>query len=58
LLLSCLNSPTLESDFIIDLIKEWAPSFQYIKRLKNLEEFASADEAKSLKNLVFQRVVT
>ena len=55
LLLSCLNSPNLESNFIIDLIKEWAPSFEYVKRLDNLEEFASVDEAKSLKNLVFQR---
>ena len=55
LLLSCLNSPNLESDFIIKLIKEWAPSFKYLKRLDNLEEFKSIDEAKSLKNLVFQR---
>lgn len=57
LLLSCLNSPELESDFIIDLMKEWAPSFEFIKRLPNLEEFASADENKSLKNLVFQRKI-
>jgi len=55
LLLSCLNSPNLESDFIIDLIKEFSPSFEYVQRLENLEEFRSADEAKSLKNLVFQR---
>ena len=57
LLLSCLNSPNLESSFIIDLIQEWAPSFKFVKRLDNLEEFASVDEAKSLKNLEFQRVV-
>ena len=55
LLLSCLNSPDLESEFIIDMMKEWAPSFQFVKRLENLEEFASADEKRSLKNLVFQR---
>jgi 23S rRNA (cytosine1962-C5)-methyltransferase len=55
LLLSCLNSPELESDFIINMIKEHAPSFKFIKRLDNLKEFASADETKSLKNLVFQR---
>jgi len=36
-------------------MKEWAPSFKFVKRLENLEEFKSADEAKSLKNLVFQR---
>ena len=55
LLLSCLNSPELESNFIIDMIKEHAPSFKFVKRLDNLKEFASADETKSLKNLVFQR---
>jgi 23S rRNA (cytosine1962-C5)-methyltransferase len=37
------------------MIKEHAPSFKFIKRLDNLKEFASADETKSLKNLVFQR---
>ena len=57
LLLSCLNSPDLESAFIIDMIKQWAPSFKYVKRLDNLEDFASADENRSLKNLVFQREV-
>ena len=55
LLLSCLNSPELESDFIIDMIKEHAPSFKFVKRLDNLKEFASANETKSLKNLIFQR---
>jgi 23S rRNA (cytosine1962-C5)-methyltransferase len=55
LLLSCLNSPELESSFIIDMIQEWAPSFKFVKRLENVEEFKSADENKSLKNLVFQR---
>jgi 23S rRNA (cytosine1962-C5)-methyltransferase len=55
ILLSCLNSPNLESDFIIDLMKEWSPSFKFIERLENVEEFKSVDEARSLKNLVFQR---
>jgi len=55
LLLSCLNAPELESNFIIDMMQEWAPSFKYVKRLENLEEFKSANEDKSLKNLVFQR---
>ncbi len=56
ILLSCLNSPNLESDFITNLIKEFAPDFQYIKQLENLKEFASKDETRSLKNLVFQKV--
>jgi len=55
ILLSCLNSPDLKSDFIIDLVKKFAPSFKYQKRLENLKEFKSADEEKSLKNLVFFR---
>ena len=58
ILLSCLNSPELESDFIIDMIKEWAPSFKFEKRLENLEEFKALDEDKSLKNLVFKRKAT
>ena len=57
ILLSCLNSPNLESNFIIELIKEWSPSFGFVKKLENLEEFASSDEEKSLKNLVFQRKI-
>jgi 23S rRNA (cytosine1962-C5)-methyltransferase len=55
LLLSCLNAPNLESSFIIDLIKEWAPEFEFKERLANVKEFASADEDRSLKNLVFVR---
>ncbi|QOP41509.1 class I SAM-dependent methyltransferase [Sulfurimonas marina] len=55
ILLSCLNSPDLESEFIINMIKRHAPSFKFVKRLDNLEEFKSADEARSLKNLVFIR---
>ncbi|MFT7860181.1 MAG: class I SAM-dependent methyltransferase [Sulfurimonas sp.] len=57
-LLSCLNSPELESSFIIEMMEKFAPSFQFVKRLDNLEEFKSADETRSLKNLVFQRVST
>jgi len=55
ILLACLNSPDLESNFIIQLIQELAPSFKFIKRLENLKEFKSLDEERSLKNLVFQR---
>ena len=54
-LLACLNSPDLDVDFIKALIKELSPSFKFVKRLPNLEEFASSDEERSLKNLVFQR---
>lgn len=57
LLLTCLNSPDLDEEFIKALVKEWAPSFKFVKRLKNLENFASLDEDRSLKNLVFKREV-
>jgi len=57
ILLACLNSPELESEFILNMIKRHAPSFEFIKRLPNLEEFASKEENKSLKNLVFQRKI-
>lgn len=54
-LLACLNSPDLDVKFITDLIEELAPSFKFEKRLENLEDFASIDENRSLKNLVFVR---
>lgn len=56
-LLACLNSPDLDVEFIKELIKELAPSFKFVKRLENVSEFASADESRSLKNLVFKREV-
>ena len=55
LLLACLNSPDLDTQFIKELIKELAPSFKFVKRLENVDEFASKDEERSLKNLIFQR---
>jgi len=55
ILLSCLNSPELDSDFIKKLIVRFAPSFKFVKRLDNVKEFASIDEERSLKNLVFKR---
>ncbi len=54
-LLACLNSPDLDSEFIIQLVKERAPSFAFSHRLENVPEFASIDEDRSLKNLVFIR---
>jgi len=57
ILLACLNSPELESNFLIKMITQWAPSFVYEKRLENLQEFSSLDEEKSLKNLIFRRAL-
>jgi len=52
--LSCLNSPTLDSQFILDLYKEEAPSFNFIKRLDNMQSFPSKESERALKNLVFK----
>lgn len=55
IVLACLNSPDLNSDFIIDIFQTEAPSFKFDKRLENVKEFESIDNEKSLKNLVFKR---
>lgn len=55
MVLACLNAPDLQSSFIIDLLKEFAPEFKFVRRLQNVEEFESADEERSLKNLLFQK---
>ncbi|QOY53727.1 class I SAM-dependent methyltransferase [Candidatus Sulfurimonas marisnigri] len=56
-LLACLNSPDLDENFIIELIKELSPCFKFVERLENVKEFASDNEDRSLKNLVFIREV-
>jgi 23S rRNA (cytosine1962-C5)-methyltransferase len=55
IVLACLNSPDLTSDFIIDIFKKEAPLFTFKKRLDNVSEFECIDENRSLKNLVFTR---
>lgn len=52
-ILACLNSPDLDSGFITNIMSEYAPEFKFIERLENVREFASDDEERSLKNLVF-----
>ncbi len=53
IVLSCLNAPELDSKFIKDKFAEFAQSFKYEKTVKNLTEFVTNNEEKSLKNLVF-----
>lgn len=53
IVLSCLNAPELDTGFMINLFKEFAPNFVYKKRLENLSTFPSINKEKSLKNLVF-----
>ena len=51
--LSCLNAPELDSEFIKNKFVEFAPFFKFVKRLENVEEFVTNNEEKSLKNLIF-----
>ena len=53
--LSCLNAPELDTDFIKNIFNEFAKEFTYEKRIENLETFEAIDEEKSLKNLVFRK---
>lgn len=53
-ILSALNAPELDSEFIKTLFRENAPEFHYVERLNNLESFPASDEDRSLKNLIFK----
>ncbi len=53
IVMACLNAPNLDENFIINIFQEFAPSFRFIKRLENVEEFETIDENRSLKNLIF-----
>jgi 23S rRNA (cytosine1962-C5)-methyltransferase len=55
--LSCLNSPELDTQFIKDIFEELSPEFVFEKRLDNLDSFPAIDEECSLKNLIFKRNV-
>jgi 23S rRNA (cytosine1962-C5)-methyltransferase len=55
IVLSALNAPELDSEFIKRLFRENAPEFEYVERLDNLESFPEKEEERSLKNLVFKR---
>ena len=54
-ILSALNAPELDPEFIKTLFKENAPEFRYIERLENLKSFPASNEDRSLKNLIFKR---
>lgn len=53
--LSCLNAPELDSNFIKELFKEEASSFRFIRKIDNLSMFPTDNEERSLKNLVFEK---
>ncbi|WP_271270681.1 class I SAM-dependent methyltransferase [Aliamphritea hakodatensis] len=54
--LSCLNSPELESQFLRDLMAEHCPQFSFVERLANPDDFPDADPERALKVLVFEKL--
>ncbi len=55
LVLSALNSPELDTQFIKDIFEEYAHGFSYVRRLDNMESFKALNEERSLKNLIFTK---
>jgi len=55
IVLSALNAPELDSEFIKTLFSKNAPEFRYVERLKNLDSFPEIEEERSLKNLIFKK---
>ena len=53
IVLSCLNAPELDTNFIKNIFSEFANDFVFEKRLENLDTFVAINEEKALKNLVF-----
>ena len=53
IVLSCLNAPELDTNFIKNIFSEFAKDFVFEKRLENLDTFVAINEEKALKNLVF-----
>lgn len=53
--LSCLNAPELDSEFIKNIFKRNAPEFIFERRLDNLDTFPTNNDEKTLKNLIFKK---
>ncbi|AXH15334.1 SAM-dependent methyltransferase [Malaciobacter mytili] len=55
IILSALNAPELDTNFIKNIFTEFAKEFEFIQRIPNLENYPSNNEEKSLKNMIFKR---
>ncbi len=53
IVLSCLNAPELDTNFIKDIFSTYANEFKFEKRLENLSTFPAINDEKALKNLIF-----
>jgi 23S rRNA (cytosine1962-C5)-methyltransferase len=51
---ACLNSPELDSQFLLDLFKDECPQAQFIKRLPTAETFPEKHPENNLKILLFE----
>ncbi|MGD8230648.1 class I SAM-dependent methyltransferase [Vibrio sp. TRT 1302] len=52
--LACVNSPQVTCDFLIDGMKEEAPTLSFVERLENPPEFEDVDSEASLKVMLFK----
>jgi len=55
--LAASNSPEINSDYIKDIFIEHACDFKFVKRIEVLESFPSLNEERTLKNLIFERII-
>lgn len=51
--LACVNSPQVSCDFLIDSMREEAPSLRFVQRIDNPPEFKDIDSEASLKVMEF-----
>ncbi len=56
--LAASNSPDINSDYIRDIFTEHANDFQFVRRLEILDTFPSLNEERTLKNLIFERIIS
>lgn len=54
IVMACVNSPQVSSQFLLDSMAENAPFLNYEKRLDNLDVFKDIDDESSLKTLIFK----
>ncbi len=54
IVLSCLNAPELDENFIKDIFKVYSWNFKFHSQLNNPKSFKSANYSKALKNLIFK----
>ncbi len=52
--LLCLNTPKLDTAFLMDQMAELVPALQFVERLANPPAFADADPERALKVLVYR----